>query len=110
MVEYPIEPDGANARLIASKLHVNRAHASASQSKRILTDCDDVGTTALRVTGSLADGRGVCAAFDDALHLPVAGTSPVSAFIEEAQADLLFFLIFQARPMLGICFRITRCW
>ena len=85
-----IDPDAITARVIAEKLRVNLAHASAPQLKRILTDADGVGATVLKMAGSVVNDFGVCAAFDTVPHLTVAGTSSASAFNGKGQADLRF--------------------
>ena len=82
-----IETDETNARLIVKKLHVNWEHASASQLKRVLTNAGGVETTVLKAAGTVVDERDVRAAFGAAPRHPAAGTSLVSAFNGEAQAD-----------------------
>ena len=73
------DPNETSARLIAKKSRVNRGNTPASQLKCILKDADGVGVAAPKVAGSVVEECDICAAFDEAPHLPVAGSLLVSA-------------------------------
>ena len=80
----------SDPKKIITKFHVNWGHASATQLTRELVDSD--GGMSQLVT-HVDEVLGKCdarRAFDKAPHVPIAGASTVSTFIEKVQVDLLF--------------------
>ena len=67
-------PDAEDVFLFAKKMQGNWGHAGVPHLKRILTDDDGVGATALKVAVSVEEGCDVRAASDKAPHLPVAAS------------------------------------
>ena len=81
-MENPINPEATSDRLIVKNSHVYCGESSALQFNRILTYVDGVGATVLMVADSVAGDPDICATFDKAPLLPVAGKSLLSAFSE----------------------------
>ena len=72
---------------LPKNLHVRWGHDSASHLKRIFSDADGVGATALKVADSVVDECDARAALDNAPRLLASGTSLASACNEDVQAD-----------------------
>ena len=71
------------------KLHANSGHASATQLKRVLVDSDGGMSRLVNQAGQVLETCDACKAFDKAPHIPIAGTTTISAFDEKVQVDLL---------------------
>ena len=72
------------------KSHANWGHASATQLRRVLVDPDGGMSHLVNHVDKALETWGACRAFDKAPHIPIAGTTTVSAFNEKVQVDLLF--------------------
>ena len=80
----------SDPKKIIMKLHANWGHASATQLKRVLVDSDGGMSHLVNQVDQVLETCDVCRAFDKAPHIPIAGTTTVSAFNEKVQVDLLF--------------------
>ena len=68
------------------KVNVNWAHASAQQLKRALVDSAGGKTHLQNYMDEMSGHCEVCCAFDDAPHVPIAGTSTKSMLNWKVQA------------------------
>ena len=88
-------------------LHVNWGHASAHHFKRILADSDRNNLHLLTCVDKVLAQRGVCQAFEEAPHIPAAGTSTVAMLREKLQVGLLFLDDIIALHVMDACSRYS---
>ena len=72
---------------IVMNFNVNSDHASAQQLTRVLVDLDEEQMHLSNFADGATEHSDVRCAFDEAPHVPIAGTSTVSIFNENLQVD-----------------------
>ena len=80
----------SDPKKVIMKLHAFWGHASATQLERVLVDSAGGMSHLVNQVGQVPETCDVCRALDKAPHIPMAGTTTVSAFNEKVQVDFLF--------------------